>query len=475
MNKRLFVIGIDSAPKWIIKKLSSKYKLKGFLKFIDSGTLENLESTIPPLTPVAWPSIYTGLDPSIHGVTNFFKLNKDYTKELIYYDTKRHPPFWEILARNGVKCLIVTPATVVQTGSSNVDIITGFPLKPRYSSNKLKNAAKKSGFYGEPEIEEGLRQGTLKLSEATKIYSESIKNRSEMTKNLITSGKYGFSFICFTEIDRIQHYTLNMRNWEDFVEPLYRHISQFIEWLISWKNPEDVIMLVSDHGAQGIRSKFMLNAWLINNNYASIKRTSEKPNPYETSNLENNKASRNKLEQINVSSKTTVMKFICASVVENDIEETKDTKTLDMKSTKAFASLTNNPFGSIWINDSRFISQRVTEKERNKLKKEIIKKMLAMKDDEGKKLVTELYDAKKSKDNITPDIIFKISDGHTIDIFNYSGSELFSVPEPARNGDHTREGIFGLYPNSFKHSKYLKVVDIFEMILSFYGINNKEG
>ncbi|MCL5100459.1 MAG: alkaline phosphatase family protein [Candidatus Marsarchaeota archaeon] len=154
MNKRLFVIGIDSAPKWIIKKLSSKYKLKGFLKFIDSGTLENLESTIPPLTPVAWPSIYTGLDPSIHGVTNFFKLNKDYTKELIYYDTKRHPPFWEILARNGVKCLIVTPATVVQTGSSNVDIITGFPLKPRYSSNKLKNAAKKFGFYGEPEIEE---------------------------------------------------------------------------------------------------------------------------------------------------------------------------------------------------------------------------------------------------------------------------------------------------------------------------------
>lgn len=458
--KRLYLIGIDSAPLWILRKIYKRHDMKGFERFFKDGIIENLESTLPPITPVAWPSLYTGLEPHEHGIMNFFSMNKDYTRKLEYYDAGKSPPFWDNLSDVGIRSLLITPATVVNLSKrKNIDLITGFPLPPKFSSNGLEEAAKRFNFSGEPEVEQQLRKGKKGLKEISGIYEESIRRRSELSKHLIQKNEYGLIFVCFTETDRIQHYSLSRHDWEEYVVPLYKSISNFIEWIFKYENKrggEYAIMMVSDHGAQQINNKFLLNSWLINKGYARLE--------------ESNYGGKHE----NQDAEPEALRFICASAEDISIDSRK--RALDMKNTYAFAHLTNNPVGNIWINDSRFSNSLISEAEKEGKKREIIKALNGIRSKEGKKLIKRVYDGKEYYKGtelfIAPDIIVEVKEGYTIDVSSYSDGDLFVEPESARSGDHTRYGIFGFYSKEYTvDAKNLSVTDIASMVLKFYGLD----
>ena len=118
MRKKLYLVGIDAAPLWLIKENINKYKLSGFGRFFKDGALTNMESTLPPMTGPSWPSIYTGFRPGDHGVPEFLEMEPSYTKSVVYYNPEIKEPFWEKLARNGYKSLIITPAMLVKPTKS---------------------------------------------------------------------------------------------------------------------------------------------------------------------------------------------------------------------------------------------------------------------------------------------------------------------------------------------------------------------
>jgi len=248
-HKKLYLIGIDAAPLWIIKGEYKKWHLNGFKELIKHGTLIDMESTLPPMTGPSWPSIYTGFKPKEHGVPDFFKIQSNYTKEVVYYEPSIKEPFWEKLARDKIKSLIITPAMMIKLPShKNIDMITGFPLPARFSSEKIKRISKRYGFFGEPDIESDMKSGKISLFEASSIYVKSIKKRSDVSKALIKRGNYDIVFVCFTETDRMQHFSLNTKDWKKCVIPLYQEISEFLEWIIKRAKEEGArLMIVSDH------------------------------------------------------------------------------------------------------------------------------------------------------------------------------------------------------------------------------------
>ena len=506
-KKKLYIIGIDSAPLWIIERLYKKYKMKGFEAFIKDGVLTNMESTLPPITPVAWPSIYTGLEPSEHGMMDFFCIDKEYTKQLLYYDAEKHKPFWSVLAENGLKCLVVTPAILVRTvNERNVDMISGWPLPPRYSSKQLENAAKKFGFVGEAPIEQDLQSGKMKVGEAKTKYIESIKSRADMSKHLISSGNYDMAFVCFTETDRIQHYSLNGTEWEDYVGPLYKAISNFIEWLIDYtkeKEEDSLLLVVSDHGSQPIKYKFMLNAWLINNNYAALKpgvikaiekqqegkgkKSKESPTmKYQLREMLLKSSARKVIyDKLPASAKRFTGKFIgtvLSSASSEGLTRIHDFD-FDMQSTYAFSSISNDPFGMIWINNNRFA--KPTVKNSSKLKEEIKRNLKKIKTEQGKNLVLEIYDGdkyyNKTKAFIYPDLLFEVRENYMVDVKDYSPTSLFMVPDIARSGDHTRNGIFGIFSNDKTvnaknvNKADIDVYNVYPTVLTYFDIKNAKS
>lgn len=496
-NSKLYVIGVDSAPLWIVKGFAKRYHLKGFETLLKEGNLLDMQSTLPPLTPVAWPTIYTGLEPREHGMMDFFAIDKEYTKQLLYFDSDKHTPFWDALAAKGKKCLVITPAESLKLSKSkNVDLITGWPLAPRFSSKQIDSAAKKFGFNGEPDIEKGLREGTITVSEASKRYVKSMQSRAELSKHLITKNKYDMAFVCFTETDRIQHFSLNNKNWEEYVMPLYKSVSDFIEWVILRAKKEGAaVIVVSDHGAQPIKKKFLLNAWLVNSGYAELKPAIIKSiqDSYNKSGESEAQANlkyslREKLikskargmlyDKLPASAKRLVGKAIGTALSSGSGATYTHIHDFDfeMKGTVAFTSVSNDPVGMIWINDRRFSKPNVKDSEKRKIKAEIAGRLREIKTEDGKPLVTKIYDGdeyyKNTKLFIAPDLLVALREGYVADVKNYSLNTLFMEPELAKSGDHMMNGIFGSIGqfDSKKIKRGVSVLNVEPTILKYFGI-----
>ncbi|HUC38887.1 MAG TPA: alkaline phosphatase family protein [Candidatus Acidoferrum sp.] len=491
-GKKLYIVGVDSAPLWIIKDFQKRRRLDGFSKFLSDGVLTDLESTIPPMTGPSWPSIYTGYRPGEHGVPEFFKLESSYTKTLVYYDPKIKQPFWERLASHGLKSLVVTPAMVVKpTENKKIDMITGYPLPARFSSSEMKDIAESHSFAGEPEIEAQMRSGEYTLSECSDRYLEGINSRASLSKELIEKKDYDLVFVCFTEQDRIQHFSLNLPKWQDYVLPMYEGISDFLTWLQRRAEREKaMVMLVSDHGAQPVKEKFLINGWLINNGAAHLKRSLEKGMAGPGSAMKYNL--REKMIMSNLRKKVyyklpTTMRQAAKNVFEKSLSGTSaEDLTLihdfdyDMKRTKAFASLSKCPMTMIFINDDRFDSGIVKQGEKKALKRKLMSDIRKIKDEKGRSLIVDAWDADDYYEGtdlfIAPDIIVEIKEGYILDPGSYLKSGgLETEPEIAKRGDHLKNGIFGLlsYGSRLNYEsikrKHLYVYNIEPTVMEYFG------
>lgn len=123
--KRVVVVGLDGLDPKRVRRLLEAGKLPNLQKLQQQGTFSELGSTLPPISPVAWSTFMTGVNPGKHNIFDF--LNRDlrtYLPELSsakVTDAKINPflamlglggspvrmlrksqPFWKLLGDHGV-------------------------------------------------------------------------------------------------------------------------------------------------------------------------------------------------------------------------------------------------------------------------------------------------------------------------------------------------------------------------------------
>ncbi len=127
----VLVLGIDGMDPILTKQYMAEGKLPNVQRLLEKGTMSDLETSVPPLSPVAWSNFITGMDSGGHGIYDF--MHRD-TETLIPYFAmsratsaegtklgkyqipgesdlellRRGQPFWEALESRGV------PSTVVR-------------------------------------------------------------------------------------------------------------------------------------------------------------------------------------------------------------------------------------------------------------------------------------------------------------------------------------------------------------------------
>lgn len=124
-TKRVVVIGLDGLDPGRVTRLMSAGRLPNFQKLADSGAFLPLATTLPPISPVAWSSFQTGVNPGKHNIFDF--LNRDlrtYLPELsstrVVEPTRtrwwerfrfgagtirllrKSQPFWKVLGDHGI-------------------------------------------------------------------------------------------------------------------------------------------------------------------------------------------------------------------------------------------------------------------------------------------------------------------------------------------------------------------------------------
>ncbi len=128
-NERLIILGFDGVdPDWMNHWMDAGY-LPNLERLKSDGYFSELESTIPPQSPVAWSSFATGTNPGGHGIYDFLKRHpENYMPDIAVMDL--HPPefslgmfvsepahgtptrggtsFWKVAADSGIKATLLT-------------------------------------------------------------------------------------------------------------------------------------------------------------------------------------------------------------------------------------------------------------------------------------------------------------------------------------------------------------------------------
>ena len=68
---RVVILGLDGLDHGVVSKMLDEGKLPHFAKLRDQGGFQSLGSTLPPISPVAWSSFQTGVNPGKHNIFDF--------------------------------------------------------------------------------------------------------------------------------------------------------------------------------------------------------------------------------------------------------------------------------------------------------------------------------------------------------------------------------------------------------------------
>ncbi|MBE0428983.1 MAG: alkaline phosphatase family protein [Thermoleophilia bacterium] len=110
---KLLVIGLDGGTFTVIDYLIGKNRLPNFARLIESGSHATLMSTLPPITPAAWSSFFTGTNPGKHGSVGFFRFREGtYQLEPMNAANVRGASVWGLVSGVGKRvCVYDVPVT----------------------------------------------------------------------------------------------------------------------------------------------------------------------------------------------------------------------------------------------------------------------------------------------------------------------------------------------------------------------------
>lgn len=130
--KRAVLIGLDGLDPKLVRQFMDEGRLPNMQKLANAGMMSELDTTYPAMSPVAWSTFATGVQPAKHGIYDFLTRDpKSYQPDLSSTDIRpphRHltlgkyrlplgkpqlsllrksKAFWEILGRYRVPCSIL--------------------------------------------------------------------------------------------------------------------------------------------------------------------------------------------------------------------------------------------------------------------------------------------------------------------------------------------------------------------------------
>ena len=281
----VFIIGIDGLETDILNQYINE--LPNFKKIRDKGTLNKINSVYPADSVPAWLTIYTGLDPAVHGIIR----GKDYIESVEDFEKRNNfklegSTFWDKLTVENKKCLILNPFLAYPSWPINGVMVSGPAFIEGKISKHPENVLCDESAYG------GYK-AIAKLSELQADMAGALKDTKNLWHDynrLLTEDNYNLSFVLFTTLDRIQHYTWRFYDTNDPLFEKHEILSGIIfnalkifdyqiGELMDKMTPADNLIIISDHGFGQRPYKLVnFNELLRQNGLLKLKGGNEKVN-----------------------------------------------------------------------------------------------------------------------------------------------------------------------------------------------------
>jgi predicted AlkP superfamily phosphohydrolase/phosphomutase len=279
---QLLIIGLDGATFALMKPWVAAGQLPTFKRLLQEGTQADLESTIPPITPPAWTSFMTGMNPGKHGVFNFTEYHPtDHSIRYANAANRKAPTIWQRLSALGRSVGVINvpmtyPPEEVRgfciAGLDTPDKDADF-VYPRWLKKEVEHAV--GEIYLDPR-----HLGYMKTDDRRDKILEALvrieNRRTQIAAYLLKKYPVDVMMLVYTATDTVQHFFWNYldpahpsydpsgaEKYRDAILNVYRAIDADIAILLDAAPPNCPVIVVSDHGGGPVSGRVIhLNQYL---------------------------------------------------------------------------------------------------------------------------------------------------------------------------------------------------------------------
>jgi predicted AlkP superfamily phosphohydrolase/phosphomutase len=278
---KVLVVGLDGAAWSVIEPLARAGQIPNIARIM-AGVRGPLESTIPPVTPPAWTSFMTGMNPGKHGLYHFVEPEPGtYRTRYTNAGSRKARTIWSILSEAGHRVGVVNvPMTYppepvdgfMISGMDTPDEASEF-IHPRSLVQELRQAV------GPIKLDVrflGFMHNDPRRQQVLGELHDIDEQRFQMMLHLLDREPVEVCMVVYGSTDTAQHYFWHYADPSHYrydphsatvfgnaIGDVYRRLDRQIGVLMERLREDGVVMVVSDHGFGPTSSKTIyLNRYL---------------------------------------------------------------------------------------------------------------------------------------------------------------------------------------------------------------------
>ena len=272
---RLLIIGLDGATLDLVDPWMRAGYLPTLSMLKQKGGAGHLRSVLPVLSPAAWASFTTGVNPGAHGVYDFAqRLPDSYRLRLTTAQDLRAPSLWRLLSDAGKRVAVVNVPMTWPPESVNGVMVTGLGTPDQKTFTypvELGNRLLARGYRVNKTV--SYRPGAEKaFLKDTYDMTRRVANASQ---ELLKQEPWDLFMLVFRDSDEMSHFfwkhmdsqhpAHNPKRDPVFSTALleyYQYLDRLAGELIESAGPDVNVIVMSDHGAGPLYKDVFLNEWL---------------------------------------------------------------------------------------------------------------------------------------------------------------------------------------------------------------------
>lgn len=274
-RNRLLVVGYDGATWDLAEGWAKAGKLPTLARLMEQGGHGPLRSVMPVLSPAAWASFATGVQPGRHGIFDFAeRAQGDYRLRLVTARDVESPTFWSLASNAGKRVAVINVPMTYPAVEVNGLMVTGLGTPDQRSFTypvELGAQLKERGYrvnrvvFYEPGREEAYLRDVYEMTDRL----------ADTALDLFCQEPWDLFVVVFRDLDEVSHYFWKHMDsahpqhdpaadakYADEILKFYQHLDRQLARFVEAAGPDVDVVLVSDHGFGPLFKDVFLNEWL---------------------------------------------------------------------------------------------------------------------------------------------------------------------------------------------------------------------
>jgi len=480
-HKKVLIIGIDGGTWNVFGPAIERGHMPNLKALRDGGCFGALRSTDPPVTPTAWTTMMTGVNPGKHGVYGFEHYDPA-TNRLHFTNSQsiRFETMWSYLSRLGYRVASLNVPQTYPPFPVNGVMVSGYGC-PGKSFNYTYPPELKQLIDGRiPDYDMALHWekgdvNDLRLLERNMAYCmRSFDAIHDMVR--LVEDKYGWDVMLaeIQQIDIAEHHIyrlLTPEGWRERPEmerpvvDMLNHLDAVIGKLAERvSGPDELLILASDHGLGPFKAKVKPNNLLCE--WGFLKK-------------------RSGLRWLGTKMKRSVLRMLGRKMTSGKgSESVADKLKLDWSGTRAFVAHTE-PHAFLFLNLKGRQPEGIVEpgEQAREIVEELRARFLDVRDPvTGGKIFAaaqtpqEMFGVSDEKARDVAELILAVEDGY-LPGRSPGGTDFFKASSNNIGGSHYREGMFLLSGARVERGRRMDadIADIAPTVYAALGVPLPEG